>query len=140
MFCEKCGTQMANNEAFCPTCGAAAVGTNASPGQAYAPAQSYATQQYAPVNNMYTPPYAGSGTQAENLTVGQYIGMMIVSGIPLVGFIMLLVWAFGDGNINKKNYAKAALLLGIIVGVLSVIIWIIVAATLGSALSYYNMN
>jgi hypothetical protein len=37
--------------------------------------------------------------------------MMILSGIPLVGFILLLVWAFSSTeNPNKKNYARAVLL------------------------------
>ena len=33
---------------------------------------------------------------------------IFISSLPLIGFIMLLVWAFGDeSNIHKKNWAKA---------------------------------
>jgi hypothetical protein len=40
---------------------------------------------------------------------------IFISSLPLIGFIMLLVWAFGDdGNIHKKNWAKGSLLLALI--------------------------
>lgn len=38
--------------------------------------------------------------------------IIFVTGLPLIGLIMLLIWAFGDEkNIHKKNYAKGSLLL-----------------------------
>ena len=44
---------------------------------------------------------------------------IFITGIPLVGIIMLLVWAFGDStNIHKKNWAKGNLLLMVIMFVL----------------------
>ncbi len=40
---------------------------------------------------------------------------VFISTLPLIGFIMLLVWAFGDdANIHKKNWAKGSLLLALI--------------------------
>ena len=40
---------------------------------------------------------------------------IFISSLPLIGFIMLLVWAFGDdSNIHKKNWAKGSLLLALI--------------------------
>ena len=40
---------------------------------------------------------------------------VFISTLPLIGFIMLLVWAFGDDpNIHKKNWAKGSLLLALI--------------------------
>ena len=40
---------------------------------------------------------------------------IFISSLPLIGFIMLLVWAFGDEkNIHKKNWAKGSLLLALI--------------------------
>jgi hypothetical protein len=36
---------------------------------------------------------------------------LIIAAIPVVGFIMLFVWAFGAGtDLNKANWAKAGLL------------------------------
>ena len=41
--------------------------------------------------------------------------IIFISSLPLIGFIMLLVWAFGDdANIHKKNWAKGSLLLALI--------------------------
>lgn len=43
--------------------------------------------------------------------VGDWMIATLIMGIPLVGFIMLFVWAFGKGvNENKKNWAKANLI------------------------------
>ena len=40
---------------------------------------------------------------------------IFISSLPLIGFIVLLVWAFGDNaNIHKKNWAKGSLLLALI--------------------------
>ena len=40
---------------------------------------------------------------------------IFISTLPLIGIIMLLIWAFGDGsNIHKKNWAKGTLILWII--------------------------
>lgn len=40
---------------------------------------------------------------------------IFISSLPLIGFIMLLIWAFGDeANIHKKNWAKGSLLLALI--------------------------
>lgn len=36
---------------------------------------------------------------------------MLISSIPLIGFIMLVVWAIDkEGNPNKSNWAKATLI------------------------------
>ena len=36
---------------------------------------------------------------------------LLISYIPLVGLIMLIVWAFDSNtNVNKKNWAKASLI------------------------------
>ena len=50
--------------------------------------------------------------------------MFILSAIPVVGFICLLVWAFGGSvNLNKKNYARAILIISLI----AVALWVIIA-------------
>ncbi len=61
------------------------------------------------------------------LSMGQFLGMMLLTCIPVVGLILLLVWAFsGSSNENKKNFARAELIMAIIFTVL----WFI----LGSAI------
>lgn len=49
------------------------------------------------------------------LGTGQYILAFILLSIPIVGFILLLVWAFASKiNKNRQNLARAILILGII--------------------------
>jgi len=63
----------------------------------------------------------------QTVSLGDWILTMILSGIPLVGLIMLFVWAFGGGaKASKQNYARAVLILAIIciiLGVLSSILF-----------------
>lgn len=41
---------------------------------------------------------------------------IFISGLPVVGLIMLLVWAFSDDtNIHKKNWSKGSLLIMLLV-------------------------
>lgn len=45
------------------------------------------------------------------MSVGEWMVTMLVTAIPIIGFIMLFVWAFGDGsNPNKKSWARASLM------------------------------
>lgn len=57
--------------------------------------------------------------QTQLLSVKDWVITIILTGIPLVGFILLLVWAFGnDGNQTRSNYAKGMLIAGLIMTVL----------------------
>jgi len=75
----------------------------------------------------------------ETVTLGEWIVTMILSYIPIVGFIMILVWAFGGGaKPSKKNYARAMIIMAIIVTVLSIISSILFAgifAAIGDSIS-----
>jgi hypothetical protein len=72
------------------------------------------------------------------LTIGQYMVMFLLMAIPLVNIIMLFVWAFGDNNMNKKNFGKAALIWGIICTVLSIIFFVFVYASLRTAFNNFD--
>ena len=68
-------------------------------------------------NPVQSQPYQNPAayTDASPLSLGNYLIMMIVSAIPVVGFIMMLIWAFsGNTNLNRKNYARAALIMMLI--------------------------
>lgn len=59
------------------------------------------------------------------LSVKDWVITLIIVAIPLVGIIMLLVWAFDDnGNVNKKNFAKGSLIVMLIMIVISIIFYI----------------
>lgn len=60
--------------------------------------------QYGYINENMLPP------EYKPVSVGQYVGYTILFGLPIIGFIMLLVTAFGsDNSIGLKNYAKSVL-------------------------------
>ena len=46
----------------------------------------------------------------EVMTMGQWLITTLIMAIPCVGFIMTLVWAFGNGNANRKNLCRASLI------------------------------
>ncbi len=63
------------------------------------------------------------------LSTKDWLITLIITSIPFIGFIMLLVWAFSDGtNVNKSNYAKAALLLFVIIFALGILFSLIFGA------------
>ena len=48
-----------------------------------------------------------SSENNEVLSVKDWAITIFITGLPLIGLIMLFVWAFSDAtNINKKNWAK----------------------------------
>lgn len=49
------------------------------------------------------------------LTFKQWALYIFVAGLPLIGLILLLVWAFGsEGNIHRKSWAQGMLLIAVI--------------------------
>ena len=85
------------------------------------PSQAPYTQIPPQVQQGQAPPYnlndAQQQTVSKNpaldapLTVLDFFLMSLLSFVPIIGFIFLLIWAFsGNANINRKNYARAALI------------------------------
>jgi nucleoside recognition membrane protein YjiH len=65
------------------------------------------------------------GETASVMSLKDWVISVIISVIPVVGFIMLLVWSFSDSaNPNKKNWARATL----IVYVAAIVLYFIFAA------------
>lgn len=68
--------------------------------------------------------------KAQVMTVKEWVITLILTAIPLVGIVMLFIWAFGsDTNKNKSNWAKAALILAAIF----LVLYIIMIALFGAA-------
>lgn len=67
--------------------------------------------------------------QAPVMSVKDWLITTLICAIPMVGFVMLFVWAFGsDGNPNRANWAKAALIWMVIVFALVILMWGTIAA------------
>ena len=59
---------------------------------------------------------------SREVSVGDWMLTLFLLAIPLVGLIMLFVWAFGGGTpASKANFAKAALIWAAIIIGLSII-------------------
>lgn len=143
MICSQCGKNNPDDARFCDGCGntlqAAPINQGyAPPPPPPPPPPQYQQPQY---QQSYQQPGYTPAVDNSPLSVGQYIGMYLIQLIPVVGFILLLVWAFSaDTNLNKKNWAKAMLIIMLIGIALTIVISIamggMIAALLNSA-SYY---
>lgn len=92
--------------------------------------QQYNTQYQQTYNSQPVPPVAPSyGTpDTQPVSIGGWIGVMLLTCLPLVNLIMLFVWAFSSSTKKSlKNYARAALILALIGVVLVVVVSIILA-------------
>lgn len=76
-----------------------------------------------------TPANSGNFYPAQDsspVRTSEWFWTLFLTAIPLVGLIMLLVWAFGSGNnINKSSWAKATLLWILVVTGFYILLFII---------------
>ena len=65
------------------------------------------------------------------ISTGEWVLTYLITAIPVVGLVLLFVWAFGrETNPNKANWAKAGLIwTAIIIG-----IYIVFAMAFGAAI------
>ena len=130
MICKNCSAQIPDGSKFCTVCGHKIVvepfvaPKPQQPPQTehtQGPSQAPYTQIPPQVQQGQVPPYnlndAQQQTVSKNpaldapLTVLDFFLMSLLSFVPIIGFIFLLIWAFsGNTNINRKNYARAALI------------------------------
>lgn len=68
------------------------------------------------------------------LSAWAYFGYNILFAIPLVGFIMLIVFAFDSSNINRRNYARS-FFCAYLVAIIILIVVLILALALGISLN-----
>jgi len=124
-YCKICGSTIGDYDNVCANCGtpvnkktADETGTPANP-----------TRESA------------SGNGASSPVVGSwgYVGSILLLGLPLIGFIVAIVWAFGGvSNQNLRNLARANLLLLLIWTVVLLGVLLSVLVRFGSLM--YLMN
>lgn len=91
MYCKNCGTQNLDNALFCKECGAKL--------------EKEDTAKYNAVSNV---PSNQSTMDMTPISMWGYFGYEILFSIPLVGFILLLVFSFGGTkNVNLRNFARS---------------------------------
>ena len=76
-----------------------------------------------------------NSTNQVSVKTGEWILTFLIVSIPLVGFIMLFVCAFGNGtNESKANWAKASIIWFLIIIGIYVIFALIFGAAMFAAL------
>jgi len=128
MFCKNCGQEVNSSDYACSNCGyplrqAQQTQPPIQPQQQYYQSQPAA---YPPPQAGYA--YTGAQETAPVMTVGEALGFFLLPGLlssvtcGIGGIILILVWAFGsNANPNKRNLARAQLILSLVSIVLFVI-------------------
>jgi len=64
--------------------------------------------------------------QQTPLNFKQWALYIFLAGLPLIGIILLFVWAFGnDANIQRREWAKGMLLIALIGLILAILFFVI---------------
>ena len=141
-FCKQCGNEIIEGKKFCTECGVPAenaVEKEIPKAQQYTyaqPQQAYAQPQYADPD---APPPKGS--KYEPMTTKEFIVVSLIMLIPVVNIVLLIVWALGGcKKINKRNMARASLIIMIIVFIISILVGMAVKALFNKALNEAGLS
>ena len=148
MNCPNCGAPIGPNEKFCTNCGTAIPSQSGSAQPQYGAGQSQQAYQQAyaqptrPAQDPPYSPYSPSGSsqippEYKPLSPWAYFGYSILFAIPIVGFILLIVYSFNNENLNRRNYARSfwcALLIAVILTVVLSLLGVVSSAMLRDAL------
>jgi len=147
MNCPKCGAPIAPGAAFCANCGA----TVSAPAPAPAPQPA---AQPIPQQNAYnaypqTPPAAPSYQQPgaqippeyKPLSPWAYFGYGLLLGIPVIGFILAIVFSIDSSNINRRNFVRTywiGFVIAIIVGIIAAVLAAVFGVSLANEVSNFS--
>lgn len=146
MICKNCSAEIDNAASFCVVCGnpvEKAQPVYQAPEQPVYQAPAYqapiAPPPPAPVPTVVQQTIVSDKALAPVTSIGQYIGWSLITMIPLIGFIMMIVWAIDSSNMNRANYFRAIWVVALISVVLIVLPFFLLggAAILGGGAMYY---
>lgn len=108
MFCRNCGQEIKDGVKFCPCCG---MGVEK-------PTEIYVTRQGGAPDSS-----SEMVEKAPVLGMGSFLGYRIIELIPIVGFIVMIVFAVNSPNKNRENYARGYFLFLLVQIVLIILMW-----------------
>ncbi len=94
-------------------------------------------------NYNYTNPQNNIPKEYKPLSAWAYVGYNLLFSLPLVGFIMLIVYSLDNSNINRRNYARSffcAMLLGFIIAIILLVILFVILGVSFSTLETNSFN
>lgn len=129
MKCQFCGMENEESAVFCASCGAQMeIRAQAAPAPAPVPVVQ-------PQSSLQPDRSAVIPESHKPLSPWAYVGYQLLFSIPLVGFILLIVFSLqSDGNINRRNFARSYWCAALI-GVVFAVIVVILAIAFGSSLA-----
>ena len=128
-FCEKCGKPVYRLDKTCVNCGT--------------PVTQFSKSAYE--DESASPAYlldndSAQGSPYEVLSSWGFVGSMLLMAIPVVGFIITIVWASGGAtNLNRRNLARGSLILMCLMSVIYVPLVLVLVAQAGSASVLNNL-
>ena len=91
--CKKCGGTVKAEDSFCMHCGM--------------PLEKEEAFREETINE-------NDNNKAEVLSMWDYLVMLILMAIPVVNIVVCILWIIGkNGNLNRKNFAKAWMILAV---------------------------
>lgn len=85
------------------------------------------------------PPPGIPTRDASAMTLKDWIITLLLQAIPLVGFILLIVWAVDNNtNINKQNWARATLIIFAVVVGIMIVVFIFMFGVIASLFNLEN--
>lgn len=65
--------------------------------------------------------YSNIPSQYKPISAWGYFGYNILFSIPIVGFILLIVFSLDSSNINRRNYARSFFIVYLLFGIILLI-------------------
>lgn len=152
MYCKKCGAEYQPGMSYCRNCGAQLssmpegfysepMDENPVHGEKFSYEEktqgNNRSYQIAPQEFQTRKEYdAGIPEEYRPISMWGYFGYTILFGIPLLGFIFCVVFAFGGTqNINLRNFARSRFC-GVIIAITIILLLFLITLIAGSSIRY----